>query len=106
MTAAQVANARLQQDDVLVDEKPLRLTAFEFRVLALLLQAGDGALTSKAALTGVLYGDNTRPASTNVIEVIVSRLRRILHHAGAQLEIASLRGRGYVLRAVTGQVAR
>ena len=73
----------------------VELTSFEYRLLEhLVLHAGE--VISKAALTEKLYEQDFERDS-NVIEVLIARLRRKLD-PGEQLKpIETLRGRGYRL---------
>lgn len=92
-----LANVKLVEGQILVETKPLTLTAYEFRVLQCLLLAGAGAVRSKDELAVAVYGDGRRPASSNVLEVLVGRVRKALRVAGARVDIETLRRRGYVL---------
>jgi len=74
---------------------PLPLSALEFRLLALLL-ANQGRVFSKGALEERLYAELS-PAS-NVVEVLVSRLRSKLAEAGVEGVVENVRGLGYVVR--------
>jgi two-component system OmpR family response regulator len=72
---------------------PLRLTAFEARILAYLMHR-TGQVVSRTELSDALYGaDSDR--DFNTIEVLVSRLRRKI----APCAIETLRGEGWRLRA-------
>jgi two-component system, OmpR family, response regulator PhoP len=72
---------------------PVELTTFEYRILEhLMLRAGD--VISKAELTERLY-DQDFERDSNVIEVLVGRLRRKLDPSDALQPIETLRGRGY-----------
>ena len=71
----------------------IELTTFEYRILEhLMLRAGD--VISKGELTERLY-DQDFERDSNVIEVLVGRLRRKLDPADALQPIETLRGRGY-----------
>jgi len=71
----------------------VELTTFEYRILEhLMLRAGD--VISKAELTERLY-DQDFERDSNVIEVLVGRLRRKLDPADTLQPIETLRGRGY-----------
>lgn len=75
---------------------PVELTAFEYKVLKhLMLHAGK--FVSKTDLTEHLY-DEDADRDSNVLEVIVARLRRKLDPKRTLLPIETLRGRGYRLR--------
>ncbi len=78
---------------VRLDGRPLELTPFEYRVLEYLARHPREAV-SKARLSDYLYPhDDDR--DSNVIEVIVGRLRRKLDPDGSLGPIETLRGRGY-----------
>ncbi len=76
-----------------VDGAALELTTFEYRILEhLMLRAGD--VISKTELTERLY-DQDFERDSNVIEVLVGRLRRKLDPEDRLRPIETLRGRGY-----------
>jgi two-component system response regulator PhoP len=78
---------------VRVEGQPVDLTTFEYRILEhLMLRAGD--VISKAELTERLY-DQDFERDSNVIEVLVGRLRRKLDPDDRLKPIETLRGRGY-----------
>ena len=78
---------------VCVDHKKIELTAFEYRLLELLARH-HGEVLSKQILTDYLYPhDDDR--DSNVLEVMVGRLRRKLDPSGNLNPIETLRGRGY-----------
>jgi len=71
----------------------VELTTFEYRILEhLMLRAGE--VVSKTELTERLY-DQDFERDSNVIEVLVGRLRRKLDPAEQLHPIETLRGRGY-----------
>ena len=71
----------------------LGLTTFEYRVLEYLVR-DRGRVVSKQELSDYLYPhDDDR--DSNVLEVLVGRLRRKLDPAGTLTPIETLRGRGY-----------
>jgi two-component system, OmpR family, response regulator PhoP len=71
----------------------VELTTFEYRILEhLILRAGD--VISKTELTERLY-DQDFERDSNVIEVLVGRLRRKLDPQEQLKPIETLRGRGY-----------
>jgi len=71
----------------------VELTTFEYRILEhLMLRAGD--VISKTELTERLY-DQDFERDSNVIEVLVGRLRRKLDPQEQLRPIETLRGRGY-----------
>jgi two-component system, OmpR family, response regulator PhoP len=72
---------------------PVELTTFEYRILEhLMLRAGE--VISKSELTERLY-DQDFERDSNVIEVLVGRLRRKLDPDEQLHPIETLRGRGY-----------
>jgi len=78
---------------VRVDGRAADLTTFEYRILEhLMLRAGD--VISKSELTERLY-DQDFERDSNVIEVLVGRLRRKLDPEDRLKPIETLRGRGY-----------
>jgi two-component system response regulator PhoP len=78
---------------VRVGSTPVELTTFEYRILEhLMLRAGD--VISKTELTERLY-DQDFERDSNVIEVLVGRLRRKLDPQEQLRPIETLRGRGY-----------
>jgi two-component system, OmpR family, response regulator PhoP len=86
-----VLDARAQT--IQVNGTPVELTTFEYRILEhLMLRAGD--VISKTELTERLY-DQDFERDSNVIEVLVGRLRRKLDPQDQLRPIETLRGRGY-----------
>src|ERR1700728_3799395 len=78
---------------VQVNGNAVELTTFEYRILEhLMLRAGD--VISKSELTERLY-DQDFERDSNVIEVLVGRLRRKLDPDEQLHPIETLRGRGY-----------
>ena len=53
-----------------------------------------GKITTKSMLIDRLYGDN-EDRESNVVEVIIARLRKKLDPTGETQPIETLRGRGY-----------
>lgn len=81
---------------VTVAGKPAELTAFEYRLLEhLMLHAGT--VVSKTELVEHLYAEDAERDS-NVLEVLLTRLRRKLDPERKRTPIETLRGRGYRLR--------
>lgn len=81
---------------VTVGDRGIRLTAYEYRLLEqLMLHAGN--VVSKSALAEHLYDEDT-DRDSNVLEVLVGRLRRKLDPNRSLQPIETLRGRGYRLR--------
>jgi two-component system, OmpR family, response regulator PhoP len=78
---------------VAVNGAPVELTSFEYRLLEhLMLHAGE--VVSKTELTEKLYQQDFERDS-NVIEVLIARLRRKLDPEETLKPIETLRGRGY-----------
>ena len=76
----------------------VELSRREFRLLEILL-ARIGAVVPKERLMSQLFSFD-EAVSVNALELYVSRLRRKLE--GAALEIATVRGVGYVARITDG----
>jgi len=80
---------------VRLDGAPVELTTFEYRVLEFLARE-RARVVSKQELSDYLYPhDDDR--DSNVLEVLIGRLRRKLDPAGTLAPIETLRGRGYRL---------
>jgi DNA-binding response OmpR family regulator len=77
-------------------EQPLRLTAFESRILSKLFQF-KGVVVEREKLFDAIYGEDDE-APENSLEVIMGRLRRKI---GAS-KIVTIRGRGYLLTDAAG----
>ena len=71
----------------------IELTAYEYKVIEYLM-VNAGEVVSKATLGEHVYGEDLDPDS-NVLEVLVGRLRRKLDADGSLKPIETLRGRGY-----------
>ncbi|MGR8919731.1 MAG: winged helix-turn-helix domain-containing protein [Gammaproteobacteria bacterium] len=81
---------------VSVSGQPIELTALEFKVLEfLMLRAGN--VLSKSELTEHLYEDDSERDS-NVLEVIIGRLRKKLDPERELNPIETIRGQGYRMR--------
>jgi two-component system response regulator QseB len=78
-----------------VSGRPVDLSAQEFRLLSLLL-ANQGRIFSKSTIESRLYPHSV--PDSNIVEVLVSRLRNKLSTAGAKELIRTIRGLGYVVR--------
>jgi len=76
-----------------LDGAPVDLTTFEFRVLELLVRE-RARVVSRQELSDYLYA-NDDDRDSNVLEVLIGRLRRKLDPAGTLAPIETLRGRGY-----------
>ncbi len=76
-----------------LDGKAIELTAFEYRLLEYLVRERARVVT-KQELSDYLY-PHDEDRNSNVVEVLMGRLRRKLDPAGALAPIETLRGRGY-----------
>ncbi len=84
-------NTEIKQ--VSVNQKSLTITSFEYSLLEYLMRHPTETV-SKSRLADYLYPhDDDR--DSNVIEVLIGRLRKKLEMAGAPPSIETLRGRGY-----------
>jgi DNA-binding response OmpR family regulator len=77
--------------------REVELTNLEFRLLERLLR-NAGRVQSKLCLAAALWDDELGPKS-NVLEVLVSSLRRKLDHGRPQALLHTRRGQGYLLDA-------
>jgi two-component system response regulator PhoP len=78
---------------VWVRDQPVELTTYETRLLERLMSQHSRVL-SKAELADYLY-PHDEDRDSNVLEVLVGRLRRKLDPDGSLAPIETLRGRGY-----------
>lgn len=78
---------------VTVQRRPVELTGYEYRLLEYLVRHRR-RIVSKGELADYLYPHDAERDS-NVLEVLVGRLRRKLDPDGALAPIETLRGRGY-----------
>jgi two-component system, OmpR family, response regulator PhoP len=76
-----------------LDGETLELTTFEYRVLEYLVRE-RARVVSKQELSDYLY-PHDEDRDSNVLEVLVGRLRRKLDPEGTLVPIETLRGRGY-----------
>lgn len=83
----------LNAQSISVNENKIELTSFEYRLLEQLARH-QGEVLSKQALTDYLY-PHDEDRDSNVLEVMVGRLRRKLDPDGTLSPIETLRGRGY-----------
>jgi two-component system response regulator PhoP len=82
-----------RSEEVLVEGRPIKLTAYEYRVLQMLMMRA-GQIITKAELTDQLY-DQDFERDSNVVEVLITRLRKKLDPERALGLIETVRGRGY-----------
>jgi two-component system, OmpR family, response regulator PhoP len=78
---------------VFVGERPVELTSYEFLLLEHLMTR-RGQVLSKRELADHLY-PHDEDRDSNVLEVLLGRLRRKLDPDGSLAPIETLRGRGY-----------
>ena len=84
---------QLDQQQVTLNEQALELTTFEYRLLEHMVKH-NGQVLSKNNLADYLY-PHDEDRDSNVIEVMVGRLRKKLDPDGQLKPIETLRGRGY-----------
>jgi len=83
----------LAAQQVSLQGKQIELTSYEYKLLEHLMRERERVL-SKTELATHLY-PHDEESDSNVIEVLVARLRRKLDPDGTLQPIATLRGRGY-----------
>ncbi len=83
----------LASQHVQLNKRSLELTDFEYRLLEYLMRHHQ-KVVSKKELADYLY-PHDEDADSNVIEVIIGRLRKKLDPDGTLKPIETLRGRGY-----------
>jgi two-component system response regulator PhoP len=83
----------LAANSVAVHGQPVELTSFEYRLLERLVRERPRVL-SKDELAAHLY-PHDEERDSNVIEVLIGRLRRKLDPDGSVHPLETLRGRGY-----------
>lgn len=81
---------------ILLDDNDIEVTAFEYKVLEYLILHADKVI-SKSELSEHLYEDDF-DRDSNVLEVIIGRLRRKLDPDKTLNPIETMRGRGYRFR--------
>jgi two-component system response regulator PhoP len=86
----------LQSGDLQINGQPIKLTTLELKVLQYFL-LNPRKIVSKMALADYIY-DEQNDKDSNVIEVIIARLRHKLDPDNEYKPIETLRGRGYILR--------
>ena len=81
---------------VTIAERPIELTAYEYKLLEyMMLHAGE--VVSKGELSEHIYEEDM-DRDSNVLEVLIGRLRRKLDPQRSINPIETLRGRGYRFR--------
>jgi DNA-binding response OmpR family regulator len=93
-----LARGRLQLDpvrrEVTVGDRPINLTATEYKILELLIRRSP-AVVDRKAIAEHGWEDETDPLGSNAIDVQLSRLRAKLPGSGCR--IVTVRGAGYRL---------
>lgn len=84
----------LNRKQASVDDEPVPLTAYEYRILEYLMRHHQ-QVVSKDRLMEQLYPDDD-DRDPNVIEVLMGRVRRKLEQAGDLKLIETVRGQGYL----------
>ncbi len=94
-----VENVTLYPDlaSLTVDGRPIAISSTEF-ALARALFEEPGAIVTRERFYAVLRGNGGREAA-NLLNVFIHSVRRKLRNAGARAQLATVRGRGYVLTA-------
>ena len=82
-----------RSEQVQVAGRSVKLTAYEYRVLQMLMMRA-GQIITKTELTDQLY-DQDFERESNVVEVLITRLRKKLDPERALGLIETVRGRGY-----------
>ena len=75
------------------DGSDIELTTFEYRLLEYLVRQ-RGSVVAKSSLSDYLY-PHDEDRDSNVLEVLIGRLRKKLDPDGSLQPIETLRGRGY-----------
>jgi len=83
----------MSRQDLKVNGEVLELTSFEYKIIEYLMVRA-GQVISKAELTDRLY-DQDFERDSNVIEVVIGRLRKKMDPDNSLKPIETLRGRGY-----------
>ena len=94
----------LDTRDVTSDGRPIQLTGKEYAILELMVLR-KGMVLTKEAFLNHLYGGMDEP-EVKIIDVFICKLRKKLAAAGAGNLIATVWGRGYMIREGAGEPAR
>jgi len=86
----------LSSQQVCLNDELLTLTGFEYKLLEYFILHHESVIT-KMQLNEHLYDEDADPDS-NVLEVLLGRLRKKLDPDGLLQPIETLRGRGYRFR--------
>ena len=85
--------------EVSANDRPLRLTGVEFRVLELLMRA-SGQTQSRELLTECALGRQLLPDDRSIDNHISNLRRKLTAQKGVRVEIRNIRGAGYVLNSI------
>lgn len=88
-----------ESQKVTLSEQPIELTAFEYKILEYMMRRPKEVI-SKTRLTEYLY-DQDFDRDSNVVEVLVARLRKKFSIQEGFNPIITLRGRGYQFNAAS-----
>ena len=87
---------------VTVDNEEVHMTSKELAILELLM-SNPGRLFSRERILSTVWGLNVDPMS-NVVDVYIGRLRKLIDRDGDESLIETLRGRGFRLNLPPGRV--
>ena len=87
---------------VTVDDKEVHMTSKELAILELFM-SNPGKLFSRERILNTVWGLNMDPTS-NVVDVYIGRLRKLIDRDGDESLIETLRGRGFRLNLPPGRV--
>jgi two-component system, OmpR family, response regulator PhoP len=88
----------LESQQVSLSGQPIELTAFEYKIIEFMMRRPSEVI-SKARLTEYLY-DQDFDRDSNVVEVLIARLRKKFAIKEGFNPIITLRGRGYQLNVI------
>jgi len=88
----------IESQQVTLSGQPIELTAFEYKILEYMMRRPNEVI-SKTRLTEYLY-DQDFDRDSNVVEVLVARLRKKFAIKDGFNPIVTLRGRGYQFNAI------
>ncbi|MFC1719941.1 response regulator transcription factor [Pseudomonadota bacterium] len=87
---------------VTVDDKEVHMTSKELAILELLM-SNPGRLFSRERILNTVWGLNVDPNS-NVVDVYIGRVRKLIDRDGDDSMIETVRGRGFRLNLPPGRV--
>ena len=92
-----IGNVEISSEgEVFLNGTRAELQQAEHKVLSILVRR-SGRVVSKAMIDHAVTGVASEELSPNAIEQRLSRLRKILEHANANVQIKTVRGVGYIL---------